>query len=350
MKILVVMDGTGTCDAIVERLRSEISRKDLSAKVETFAIDRVPGVRLQDRGDINEFMGRPEHLAANIGEADVLVVHLAPVDEATIAADPSLELIACARGGPVNVDLHAATARGIPVLYCPGRNAQAVAEFTIGLVIAVARGIAKGDSTAREGLWRNGMDRNRFIGPELLGKTMGIVGMGNIGQVVAKIALALGMTVVAHDPQPLSNPPSGVELMSLDSLLEVSDFVSLHARAVSGAPPLMGAREFALMKKSAILVNTARGALVDERALREAIEAGRIAGAGLDVLSEEPPADSNPVVGLPNVLVTPHIAGISTDTAEWSAKLLVEDVLRFLEGGSPLNMANAIPPIDRRSV
>jgi len=343
MNILVVLDGTPTAEAIADRLRSEIQREKLDAKVATFVIDRVPGVRLQDRGDINEYMGRPEHLAEGIGDAEVLVVHLAPVDAAAIAAGAKLKLIACARGGPVNVDAAAAAARGIPVVYCPGRNAEAVAEFTVGLMIAAARGIARGDAAVRQDLWRAGMDRNAYLGPELMGKTLGLVGLGNIGRTVARIALALGMRVLAYDPQPLADRPAGVELAGLDSLLESSDFVSLHARAAAGEPPVMGAAQFARMKRTAILVNTARGALVDERELREAIEGGVIAGAALDVLSEEPPAASNQLVGLERVLVTPHIAGISSDMAAWSARLIVDDVMRYLEGGAPLHVVDCGP-------
>jgi len=340
MKILVVLDGTGTSQVIADRLLAKIRENGLAAEVNTLVIDQVPGVRLQSRGDINEYIGRPEHLAECIGDTDILVVHLAPVDASAIAAGSRLKLIGCARGGPQNVDVAAAWAKGIKVVYCPGRNAQAVAEFTFGLMIAAARGIVRGRIAALERQWQHRMDRNSYFGPELMGKTLGIVGFGSIGRVVARIARALDMKVLAYDPQPQSSVPEGVELVDLPTLLGKSDFISLHARLNPGAPHLIGAPEFALMKKTAILVNTARGELIDERALRIAIESKTIAGAALDVLEEEPPSKTNILLNLPEVIVTPHIAGISTDTAEWSARLLVEDILCYINGGAPEHVMN----------
>ena len=335
MKILVVLDGTGTSQTIADRLSAKIRDQGLAAEVKTFVIDQVPGLRLQSRGDINEYVGRPEHLTECIGDTDILVVHLAPVDASTIGAGRRLKLIACARGGPQNVDVAAAKAHDIPVVYCPGRNAQAVAEFTIGMMIAAARGIVRGGIAASEGQWQHRMDRNSYFGPELMGKTLGILGFGSIGRVVARMARALDMRVLAYDALPLSSVPEGVDSVDLATLLGSSDFITLHARLTPGAPPLIGAAEFALMKKTAILVNTARGELVDEKALREAIDSKAIAGAALDVLAEEPPSKTNPLLCLPNVIVTPHIAGISTDTADWSARLLIEDILRYIRGETP---------------
>ncbi len=168
-----------------------------------------------------------------------------------------------------------------------------------------------------------------------MGKSLGILGFGNIGRVVARLARALDMRALAYDSQPITAVPEGVEAVDLSTLLKNSDFISLHARLNPGDPALIGAAEFARMKKSAIIVNTARGELIDEQALYDAIASKAIAGAALDVLTEEPPPKSNILMNLPNVIITPHIAGISSDTAEWSARLLVEDILRYIKGLAP---------------
>jgi len=341
LKILVVLDGTGTAQTIAERLAKIMAAERLDAEVRTLVIEQVPGVRLQNRGDINEFIGNPAHLARCVSDTDILVVHLAPVDAATIAAAPRLKLIACARGGPQNVDAAAAHARGIPVAYCPGRNARAVAEFTIGMMILAGRNIVQGVATVEACKWQHRMNRDIYFGPELMGKTLGIIGFGSIGKVVADLAGGLGMRVLVDDSLPLSTLPDRVESADLPTLLRNSDFITLHARPGPKNEPLIGAAEFAMMKKTAILINTARGELIDERALREAILAKTISGAALDVLSEEPPSMDNALLHLPNVIITPHIAGVSSDTADWSARFLVEDVVRFVKGGEPARLLRA---------
>ncbi len=258
-------------------------------------------------------MSRDQVMGA-IGDADALIIRSATkVDAAMIDAAPKLKFIARAGVGVDNVDLPAATAHKIVVMNTPDGNTISTAEHTIGLMLALARHIPQAHASLAGGKW----DRKSFTGVELKGKTLGLVGFGRIGRAVAKRAAAFEMTVIAFDPyvSPEAAAEVGAELVSLDAVFERSDFISLHALLTPETREMINKTTLAKMKKGVRLIDAARGALINEADLAEAIKSGQVIGAALDVFAEEPPPAGNPLVNLPGVVHTPHLAA-STDDAQ----------------------------------
>jgi D-3-phosphoglycerate dehydrogenase len=282
---------------------------------------------------------KPDELLAVIGDYEALVVRSeTKVTRAVIEAGTHLRVIGRAGVGVDNIDVDAATARGIIVVNAPAGNTIAVAEHTIGLLLAVARRIPQACAALRAGLWQ----RSRFMGMEVRGKVLGIIGLGRIGREVARRAQGLEMRVVAFDPYVAAEHARrlGVEMLDLPALLRAADFVSIHTPATAQTRGLIGAAELALLKPTAIVINCARGGIVDETALREALEQKRLAGAALDVFEKEPPGD-NPLLQLENVVATPHLAA-STHEAQVSVALEVaEQVIAALDGRPTLYAVNA---------
>jgi D-3-phosphoglycerate dehydrogenase len=293
-------------------------------------------------GGVREAAGDPAELASLSGSADVLLTHLAPVTEGVLDAGTSLKVVGVTRGGPVNVDLPAATARGIPVAYLPGRNLEAVAEFTVGAMINVPRNVARSARALAGGVWDARYFRYDRTGPELGSATVGLVGLGAVGLRVAELLRAFGSRVLAHDPyaDPGGAQARGVELVELDELLAASDIVSLHARLTDETRGMFDARVFATMKRGAYFINTARGELVDQADLLEALDTGLLTGVALDVFDPEPPATDDPLLRRADVLATPHLAGASRQVATVSAERIAVEVARFLRGGVLRNCAN----------
>jgi D-3-phosphoglycerate dehydrogenase / 2-oxoglutarate reductase len=288
-----------------------------------------------------EFVALPHYAMTSLEEdaaidvlmaADGIFVRIGYLGARLIANLPCLKVITLHGVGVDQVNLPAAAARGIPVTNVPGANAQAVAEHTIGLMLAVLRHTPFADSQLRGGDWAGG----RILGEELEGKTLGIVGLGNIGRRVAALGQAFGMTVIAHSPR-ITAPPPGIAMLDLAPLLASADVVSLHAPQNTQTEGLLSTGRLSLMKPTAILINTARGALVDERALAEALRAGRLGGAGLDVLAMEPPDPASPLLGLRNVVLTPHIGGSTAGALRNIARRGAEDMARVLRGELPLH-------------
>jgi len=283
---------------------------------------------------IREFSGNPKQLVRELKDEDILVVHDAPVTDEVMNASPNLKLIGCARGGPVNIDVNAATTRGIPVVSAPGRNAEAVADYVLGVMLVLARNLSKANIFLRE---KRKFDRSTFdsfFGHELGGKTLGLVGYGNVGSRVAKRARTFGMSILVFDPyiDKSKIEASGIRTADFDALIASSDFVSLHARESKENENMFGKKQFELMKKSAYFINSARGSLLDEAALLEALTSGRIAGAGLDVLKKEPVSPDNPLVLMDNVFITPHIAGASREVPLRGAEIVARQVQNFING------------------
>jgi phosphoglycerate dehydrogenase-like enzyme len=249
---------------------------------------------------------------------------------------PRLRLVSVWGTGTDNVDLAAAAKRGVTVTNTPGVSAFSVAEHALALMLAVARGIPTQDAAVRGGAWPRGQ------GVELRGKTLGIVGLGAIGRRFAELGRAIAMRVVAWTMHP--DPSIGFELVEFKELLRSSDVVSIHLRLSRETESMIGAREFSLMKQSAILVNTARGAIIDEAALLDALATKRIAGAGLDVFTTEPLPAGHPLTVLSNVVLTPHSAGITPEALEAGLQMAVSNVWSFLEG----NPVNVVPPARRQ--
>jgi D-3-phosphoglycerate dehydrogenase len=277
-----------------------------------------------------------EELAARIEQegADLLVV------ESDSVKGPVLELplraIGSCRGDPTNVDIPGATARGIPVLRAPGRNADAVAEMTVALLFAVNRGVVRADLDVRAGeVWRGGtIPYQRFRAWELAGRTVGLVGLGAVGRATQWRLEGLGMRVVSHDPY---NPDA---THTLDDLLTESDVVSMHAKVTPETEGLIGADEFARMQEGAVYVNTARAVLHDTDALVDALVVGHLGGAGLDhFVGEHLPAD-HPLCAMPNVVLTPHIGGATYDTEVNHSRLIADDLARLLAGERPVHVCN----------
>jgi D-3-phosphoglycerate dehydrogenase len=295
-----------------------------------------------DLEGLKEFVGRPDEIAAFIGDAEILVDHLAPVTRAMLARLPRLKLIAVCRGGPVNIDVAAAHAAGVRLVSTPGRNAAAVAEFTIGMILAGTRLITLGHASLAGGEWRGDLYRADTTGDELSALTVGIVGYGHIGTRVVRLLKVFGCRILVTDPYVGLSPDDladGVRQVPLATLLAESDVVSLHARVTPETTGFIGRRELGLMKRSAYLVNTARGPLLDYDALHDALAGGRLRGAGLETFAVEPVPAGLPLLKLPNVTLTPHIAGASLQTVRRSAAMAAEEVRRYLAGEPPLNPA-----------
>jgi D-3-phosphoglycerate dehydrogenase len=279
-----------------------------------------------------------ETLDAELPAADALIVRSATrVTSAVLERATKLRVVGRAGVGVDNVDLDAATRRGVLVMNTPGGNAPSVAEHTLALMLAMARKIPALDSAMHAGRW----EKSKGQGTELRGKTLGLVGLGRVGAEVARRARALEMRVLACDPFLTEDAArqAGVGLVSLDQLLAESDFLSLHTALVPETERIINAANLAKTKRGAYLVNTARGELVDEVALAEALRSGQLAGAGLDVFAVEPPKDS-PLVALPNLIATPHVAGSTAEAQEEVGTLIAQQVRDFLSDGVVRNAVN----------
>lgn len=290
---------------------------------------------------IREYAGDPADLAAAVAGHEVLVVHGAPVTAETLDA-AQLRLVCCARGGPVNVDIAAATERGIPVTNTPGKNAPAVAELALAFALMLIRGVpASARSLLDGGRHADGpFEGGQFIGGETASMTLGIVGLGHVGTAVAVRARALGFTVLAHDPAPPGVVPADVSTVGFDELLARSDIISVHARASDENRHLFGAATFARMPRGSYFINTARESLVDEDALQDALTGGVLAGAALDVAERPPGGKRHPLLDLPNVIITPHIGGATRETLQRGADMVVAAVTRLLAGEEPGYLLN----------
>ena len=304
-------------------------------------------------------------LISKLVEVEVAIIEFESMSEEVINSAKSLKIIAACRNEPAaNTDIDAATARNIPVLFTPGRNAVAVAEYTLGLMISIARGIPTthhllrytddltsvsysdkaGDRKGITSEWSLDPDApfQRFQGDELMGKTVGLVGAGFIGQEIAKRVAALGMKVIAFDPYAKADQLAKLSISSvgLDELAGQSDFVVMAAKVTPESTGLFGAKQFAVMKKSAYFINTARAALVDYEALFQALTGQKIAGAALDVYPTEPLPGDSPFRKLTNVVLSPHLAGASKQVVSHHSKMVVDDLLGLLDGKVPTRIAN----------
>ena len=332
MKILVVTD-TYIPEEYYRRAFARLEGSHSVRYERINELDRADAESASEKS-IKEYAGNPHELAALLEGEDVLVVHAAPVTDEVLRASPELKAVFCARGGPVNIDVAAATAMNIPVVSSPGRNADAVADFTLGLLLILSRHMITGNSfvKGREQFTRESYEG--LFGHELGGHVLGLVGFGNVGSRVAARALSFGMSVLVYDPyvDKARIEAPGIAVTSLDDLLSKSDFVSVHARESAENKDMMGPEQFGRMKKTAYFVNTARGSLVDEAALYAALESKQIAGAAVDVMKVEPIDFQSPILGLDNVIVTPHIAGASYEVRFRGAEIVGRQVEKWISG------------------
>ena len=280
---------------------------------------------------VREYYGRNDTLKGRLSDCDILIIHGAALPASIIDEAKNLKLICCMRGGPVNLDLDYAKSKGILCSNSPGKNAEGVAEYTIGLALSHIRHIPEGTAGLARDQYRQRYGSYDVVGYELEHKKFGLVGFGRIAQKLCRILKGLGCEVLAYDPfQPEDRIMElGAVPCDMDTLLQQSDIISLHAR---GKGCLIGEKEFAKMKPSVLFINTARGSLVDYKALKAALEQGKISGAALDVFGPEPYSFYRELSSMPNVTATPHMAGVSRETVLRGIEMTGGEIRRFLTG------------------
>lgn len=284
----------------------------------------------------------PENVVAAATTADIVFTQFCPVNATLLDAAPKLRVIGVGRSGVQNVNMREATARRIAVCNTVGRNAHAVAEYTIGLILSEARNIGRAHAALKKGVWRKEYPNDASV-PELHGRTLGLVGLGQVGVLVVKKLRGFCMDVIVYDPYVSDARATevGVELTSLPDLMRRSDFVSVHAKLTEETRLLLDGNMLGLMKPTAYLVNTARAELVDEEALVACLRENRIAGAALDVFSTEPPPADAELLTLDNVTLSPHQAGVTVDAYRTTARLFAENMGRLWSGDDlPMNLIN----------
>ena len=287
----------------------------------------------------------PEELSQriNLGGINILVVEADFVFDDVFQQAGPLEFLGVCRSSLDHIDIDAATEHGVLVVNTPGRNAQGVAELTMGFMLYLARGISHLNGYVRAGKWESPAEPYISMGGvELRGKTLGIIGLGSVGRTVARLGQAFGMQVVAYDPYAglAGRKKVGAMLASLEGVLTASDFLSIHAAHTPDTEGLLDGRRLALMKAGSYIINTAAYSIIDEAALVEKLKSGHIAGVALDVHRTHPIAPSSPLLKLENVILTPHIGGATDGTVERQSWMMVEDIQRYLQGRRPLRLVN----------
>lgn len=334
MKIVVVGDA-GTSADFFEEMAGHLKFEDKEI------------VKIQWEGEMLEIQKRllnmeqngpeceepPEGLIEAVSDADVLLVHVCPVPRRVIEAGKNLKMIGLCRGGVENLDLETALSRGIKVFHVV-RNAEPVADFTLGLILAETRNIARGHQALKAGVWEKRFPNSSYI-TTLSELKVGLVGLGNIGKLVAQRLVALGVEVSGWDPFVTDESLGGlkIERKSIEDIFRESDVVSLHLRLSEQTENMINGDLISLMKPSAYLVNTSRAGILEESALIKALESGSIAGAALDVFWQEPLPEDYALLKLDNVTITPHIAGDTVDAIPKSPKLLVKVINEYLDTG-----------------
>ncbi len=280
-----------------------------------------------------------ERLRAELAHVDAVIVRLFPIGAADLAGTKRLKVVAKHGAGLDNIDCQAATELGIPVIYTPGANANAVAEHTVGLLLALARHTCTADTTLRNG---RPYERGEFQGIELSEKTLAIIGLGRIGRRVARKAHGLDMRVIAYDPylapSAYDGPATLVE--TFDELLAAADFVTLHVPLTGETRNMIDAGALARLKPSCRLVNTSRGCVIDELALCHALREGTLAGVALDVFEREPLASDHPLLAAPNTLLTPHVGGLTAEAMSNVSQQVARGVIDTLQGRIPDGLVN----------
>ena len=329
-RILVIGDSYMTAEVFTRAFRER--------GIDTDAVTMTIAEPTWDTAAIREFEGDPAEVARLAAGYDVVAFHAAPVTAEVIAALPELRLLGCARGGPVNVDLDAARGAGVRVTTTPGKNADAVADLTIGFLISLVRNVPASlrdvDERVADGrpLAESTFEGARWFGREVKGLRLGLIGYGNVARLVAARARALGAVITAYDP--FVDPATVTDATivgDLDALLSASDVVSVHARATAENRHLIGRAQIERMPRGAFLINTARESLVDEHALLDGLRSGHLAGVALDV--NEPDGPWRELVAEPNLVLTPHLAGATHETLARGADMLAAEVEQFLAGG-----------------
>jgi len=284
-----------------------------------------------------------DNLAEDAKDADVIMVVYAKITEKIINSAMKLRGIVRYGIGVDNIDLHAASKRKIPVANVPDYCIGTVADHTLALILALNRKIVVADKILRSGKWSSWTSPSpKLMGVDLEGKVLGLIGLGKIGTAVATRAKGFGMKVLAYDPYISKETAEklGIEMTDLETLLKSADFISIHAPLTFETRGMIGERELRMMKRKAYIINTARGPIIQEKALYKALKEGWIAGAGLDVYEKEPPDPDNPLFKLENVILTPHIAYYTEEAIRRLEMSAVEEAIRILQGQLPKNLVN----------
>ena len=276
-----------------------------------------------------------------IGDSEIVLVNKVPITEAVLAACPGIRLICVQATGYNIVDCDACARRGIPVTNVPSYGTAAVAQFTMALILELCHRIGLHDQSVHRGDWVKSDNFCYWLTPqtELAGKTLGILGFGRIGREVGKLAKAFGMQVIACNRSQCEEGRQIGEYVDMDTLLARSDILSLHCPQTPGTEKIINARSLARMKDGAMLINTARGGLLDENAVAEALRSGKLRGAAVDVVSKEPMAPDNPLLSAPGCIITPHIAWAPVESRQRLLDCVVENIRCFLNG-TPQNVVN----------
>ena len=293
----------------------------------------------RDIAEVREASGSEEQMIDVLRGVSICIAHHAPLTERVLDHALDLRLFVVCRGGPVNVNVDAATKHGVSIAYTPARNAAATAEHTIAMILSAVRRIPAADSAIRQGAWKGDYtwDTAAF---ELETATVGLIGYGAIGKIVGRILTSFGAQVLVYDPFARILESDGVEQVEMSELLRRSNIVSLHARETKESRGIMGAAEIAQLQKGAVIVNCARGSLLDYGALADALRSGHLSAAAADVFPEEPLLADSGFLELENFVMTPHAAGGTRQAAEKAAAIAAAEVRRFLNGEPLLHCAN----------
>ncbi|MDO5721818.1 MAG: 2-hydroxyacid dehydrogenase [Actinomycetaceae bacterium] len=337
MRVLLASDGFVTEEVMDQALRKEVPDAKTTSIASTW-----PVPPFHDVAEVKEALGDEDELIAALKGCEIAFSHTFPFTEKVIAACPELKLITICRGGPVNVNIEAATDHGVLVSYTPGRNATATAEHTVGMILAAARQIAQRHDEVVSGQWRSDYYIFDNVGPEVGSSTVGVVGYGAVGAKVANIMASFGGKVLVYDPWAKNREgASNIEFVeTLDEFLAGSDIVTLHARVTAENQHMINAETIAKMPAGSIIINCARGALVDYDAVCDAIDSGHLFAAAFDCLPQEPlPADHR-LMKTPRVTFTPHLAGASKEASRLAARIGAADIAAFMRGERPRHLAN----------
>lgn len=343
MRVLVVGDPLLSSAELTKAVHAK-----LGGAVEVRCVDWVPAndeefwfLRSQVEKNGPDAGKPPAELYTAVEEADMIITQHTPLNKEIIRKAKNCSIIGVCRAGVENVDVPAATEQGIAVFRTMGRNAHAVSDFTIGLMLAEMRNIARSHAALRQGEWKKKYYNADFVG-DMYEKTVGLVGFGYIGRMVAKKLANFDVKIVVYDPFTALEDISAANArqVSLEELCSTADIVSVHARLSQETQGLIGQKEIALMKPTTYIINTARAGLIAEAPLLEALQAGRLGGAALDVFWTEPPGPDHPLMQLPNVTITPHLAGSTKDAFSRTPYLLLEEIKRTLEQGEPRWVVN----------
>jgi D-3-phosphoglycerate dehydrogenase len=337
MKVLLAGDGFVLPEVMEKALRAELP------EVETSSIQFGWPVEPQsDFGGVQEATGDEDELIAALKGATVCFTHTAPITEKVMAASPDLKLVTVCRGGPVNADLAAASRLGIQVTRTPGRNATATTEHSVAMILAAVRQIVPRHMELVKDEWHGDYYEYDKVGPEVQGSTVGVIGHGAVGSRVARIMDAMGAHVVVFDPwmDPARLPESMDLVDTLDELCERSNIVTIHARVTPENYHMIGADQIAKMPRGSVLVNCARGPLLDYDAACDALDSGHLFAASFDCLPSEPLPPGHRLTTTPRVSLTPHLGGASKQAAELAAQIGAADIARFARGETPIHLTN----------